>query len=436
MGPSGEHLKYTLTNTGTPSNPQYYLTEWNSSKLWQYDVNTYTGGGSLSPSIINASNGALVQQLPIPIQGETASLPPVSPGSPAGSIFTPYGSTLIVNANIPINPETLGLTGKYAQAVTTYDWNISMPWANTMTPAPSIVAVNYGDIMLCRSGFLPTGFAATGTGTRQDPYTYLAVNLNASKGSFGQVLWTKTYNPPAGNLTVVAEPVDFQTRVFTFSYQETMQWVGYSLSTGNMIWGPTASQSPFDYYGNPGQPTLLGVAAYGNIYVASFSGITYCYNDLTGEIVFTYGNGGEGNSTNAGFNVFYGVYPTQIQSISNGVIYEATNEHTIPNPIYKGCVVTALNATTGEEIWKLSDYPSEWSTAGTAWATADGYLTMMNGYDQQIYSIGQRSNSFSSRPISSTRTTSSDTRYSYRYLCRYTTKPASSQLPQRCSMRI
>jgi hypothetical protein len=168
-----------------------------------------------------------------------------------------------------------------------------------------------------------------------------------------------------------------------------MQWVGYSLTTGEMIWGPTASQAPFDYYGNPGQPTLLGVAAYGNIYVASFSGITYCYNDLTGKIVFTYGNGGEGNSTNAGFNVFYGVYPTQIQSISNGVIYEATNEHTIPNPIYKGCVVTALNATTGEEIWQLSDYPSEWSTAGTAWATADGYLTCMNGYDQQVYSIGR-----------------------------------------------
>jgi hypothetical protein len=243
--------------------------------------------------------------------------------------------------------------------------------------------------MLCRSGSLPTGFAATGTGTQQNPYTYFAVNLNATKGAIGNVLWTKTYNPPAGNLTVVAEPVDFHTRVFTFSYQETMQWVGYSLDTGAPLWGPTASQSSFDYYGNPGQPTLLGVAAYGNIYVASFSGITYCYNDLTGNIVFTYGNGGAGNSTNAGFNVFYGDYPTQIQSISNGVIYEATNEHTVPNPIYKGCVITALNATTGEVIWKLSDYPSEWSTAGTEWATADGYLTAMNGYDQQVYSIGR-----------------------------------------------
>jgi outer membrane protein assembly factor BamB len=161
-----------------------------------------------------------------------------------------------------------------------------------------------------------------------------------------------------------------------------MQWVGYDLDTGNQLWGPTASQSAFDYYGNPGTVTLGGVIAYGNIYVSSFSGILYCYNDRTGELLWTYGNGGEGNSTNAGFNVFYGAYSTQIQSISNGVVYTATDEHTVPNPIYKGATYRAINATTGEEIWVLSGYPSEWSTAGSAWATADGYLTCMNGYDQ------------------------------------------------------
>ena len=383
MGPSGEHLKYNLVNTGTAANPAYYLSEWNSSKLWLYDINPYTGGGSLSPSIINASNGALIQQLPLPVTGSTGTLP-TGFSTPA-----PYGSTLIVNASIPITNETLGLTGKYAQAITTYDYNISMPWANILSPAPAIVAVNYGDMMLCRSGSLPTGFAATGTGTQQGPYTYLGVNLNASKGQIGNVMWTKTYTPPAGNVSVVSEPVDFKSRVFTFSYQETMQWVGYNLDTGEKIWGPTASQSAFDYYGNPGQPTLLGVAAYGNLYVSSFSGILYAYNIKTGDIVFTYGNGGEGNSTNAGFNVFYGAYPTQIQSISNGVVYTATNEHTVPNPIYKGSTFRAINATTGAEIWTLSGYASEWATAGTAWATADGYLTAMNGYDQQIYSIGR-----------------------------------------------
>ncbi|HLN90025.1 MAG TPA: hypothetical protein VK253_08165 [Candidatus Binatia bacterium] len=105
--------------------------------------------------------------------------------------------------------------------------------------------------------------------------------------------------------------------------------------------------------------------------------------------MWTYGNGGPGNSTNAGLNVFYGDYPTQIQSIANGVIYLATNEHTLPNPIYKGSTYRAINATTGEEIWQLSGNPSEWSSPGSAWATADGYITMMNGLNNQIYSVGR-----------------------------------------------
>ena len=29
-GPSGEQLKYIMTNTGTTANPQWYLSEWNS----------------------------------------------------------------------------------------------------------------------------------------------------------------------------------------------------------------------------------------------------------------------------------------------------------------------------------------------------------------------------------------------------------------------
>ena len=113
------------------------------------------------------------------------------------------------------------------------------------------------------------------------------------------------------------------------------------------------------------------------------------YNIKTGDLLWTYGNGGEGNTTYAGFNKPTGNYPTFIQNIAGGVIYLATNEHTIPNPLYKGSTYRAINATTGQEIWQLSGYPSEWSTPGVAWATADGFLTCMNGLDNNIYSIGR-----------------------------------------------
>ena len=64
-GPTGEQIRYVISNAGTNANPQWYLAEWNSSKLWQYDVNPYTGGGSFNPSVINASNGVIILNIPI-----------------------------------------------------------------------------------------------------------------------------------------------------------------------------------------------------------------------------------------------------------------------------------------------------------------------------------------------------------------------------------
>jgi len=400
-GPSGEILMYCFNNVapfGSP--PEWYLSEWNSSKLWMYDINPYTLGGSLSPSIIRASDGALISQIPIPIQGETCTLPN------GGGVFVPYNSPLTVNANVGIAE---GKAVSSANPTTTFDWNVSVPWLNTMvnqpgyneftgqiTPAPppgseapTILAANTGDVMLCESGSLPTGFGTTSDGFPQLPYTLFAVNLNASVGAIGSVLWTKTYDPPPGNVTLEFGAVDFQTRVFVMSYEETMQWVGYSLTNGALLWGPTTSEVPFDYYGQPGVSVLIADLAYGNLYDSSFGGVCYCRNDQTGVLKWTYGNGGPGNSTNAGFNTSYGDYPTFIQSIANGVVYIATDEHTITDPIYKGATSAALNATTGKLIWQLSDYPSEWSGAGTQWVVADGYATFMNGYDDNIYSVGR-----------------------------------------------
>ena len=319
---------------------------------------------------------------------------------------------MTVNANIPINSTTVGggaAGGTAGNGITTYDWNISLPWLNTMPPPPatisavsgqliqppvganpvSIIAVKYGDVMLCRNGTLTNGFGATRNGYPQLPFTYFAVDLNTTHSTFGQIEWMRTYNPPANNVSLVQGPVDFDSRVFMLNLQETMQWEGFNLDTGAPIWGPTPSQNDWDYYGYPGTTTLPGTVAYGTLYSSSFSGVCYAYNDLTGDLLWTYGNGGAGNSTYAGLQVFYGDYPTQIQSIANGIVYLATNEHTMPNPFYKGCLLTEINATNGQQINTLSLYPSEWSTPGTAFVVADGYIACMNGLDNNIYSIGR-----------------------------------------------
>jgi hypothetical protein len=403
-GPTGEQIRYVIRNAGTNANPQWYLSQWNSSKLWQYDVNPYTGGGSFNPSVINASNGVVISNIPInPNIAASATAPNGLP------VTVPYGSTILVNADIPINSTTLGGerggTGVAGPGINTYDWNVSLPWLNVMPLAPiydtvagkltmppagtnpvSVLAASYGDVMLCRNGSFPVGFKGSGNGGYQLPYTMFAVNLNASRGAVGSILWMKTYDPPQGNITMGFGAVDFQKRVWYINIQEKLNWIGYSLENGNQLW-ETPRQADFDYYGVGN--TMLSVPAYGKLYTSGYSGTCYAFDISTGELLWTYGNGGEGNTTYAGFNKPTGYYPTFIQNIASGVIYLATNEHTIPNPIYKGATYRAINASTGEEIWQLSGYPSEWSTPGSAWATADGYLTCMNGLDNRIYSIGR-----------------------------------------------
>ena len=248
----------------------------------------------------------------------------------------------------------------------------------------------YNNMLLCYNGSLPNVFNAL----TLTPYTYFAVNLNASRPGYkiGDLLWTNTVNPSSNNVSVNVGDADPIAGVFVEGYRETTQWVGYSMTTGAKLWGPTAGQSPWDYYGNTGVSIAQGAAAYGNLYSSGFGGITYCYDLTNGQLRFTYGNGGPGNSTNSGFYTAYGDYPTFITAIGGGVIYLISTEHTATSPIYKGALARAINATDGTEIWTLSDYTSTLAGPGsspTSYAIADGYATFFNGYDNQIYSVGR-----------------------------------------------
>ena len=340
-GPSGEYLQYVWSNLGTSSNPNWYLGEWNSSRLWIYDTYPYTGSGSLSPSITIQPGYGLVVQVPIPITGESVSYPNGT------SAIIPYGTPLTVNGNIGI---ALGASLGPYHTLTDYDWNYSVAWRNSVptTPALSVGAVDYGDMELLYST-LPSGYEASGFGNGIYSWTMYAINLNATKGAIGSLMWSKSYTAPPGNLSISFHGCDWQTRTFVLEYGETMQWAGYSLTNGAQLWGPTTSENALSYYGTPGSPPSAGWLAYGNLYSSSYGGILYCWNDLTGQLLYTWGNGpmGSGNSTNSGFNGPYGVYPIQVQSISNGVVYLATDEHTVTDPIYFGAMLWAINATTG-----------------------------------------------------------------------------------------
>jgi hypothetical protein len=107
----------------------------------------------------------------------------------------------------------------------------------------------------------------------------------------------------------------------------------------------------------------------------------------TGNIDWTYGNGGAGNSTNSGYAWPYGNIPTFVQAVGNDVVYLITSEHTWTTPIYKGGLARAVNATSGEELWTISSVTMEFGK--TSYAMADGFNTWFNGYDNSIYVVGR-----------------------------------------------
>ncbi|MEM4733313.1 MAG: PQQ-binding-like beta-propeller repeat protein, partial [Candidatus Bathyarchaeia archaeon] len=316
LGPSGEHIRYILTNLGTTTNPNYYLAQWNSSRV-------FGAGTGLSPS-------------------------------------NWYSGT--VNASLPSR----------------YDWNISIPW---MMSGATIVWTFFDDILLGRNGSLPT-IGSSG------PYTMWAMSLKPAKR--GQLLWMKTYDSPPNNITLLQGPVDAETRVFALAYKETMQWVGYSLDDGRLLWGPTQPQTTFDYYQFAMLPyggAPYGKAAYGKLYSSAYGGICYCYDMKNGSLLWTYGNGGPGNSTNCGLAAPWPNWPMFIFAIADGKIYLLTGEHSANTPLYLGALVRCIDAYTGKEIWTIKGYGGYRTRSGCA--VADGFFVYLNHYDMQIYCFGK-----------------------------------------------
>ena len=348
MGPEGEQLIISLVNLGptdmfgNPTGPaNWYLQEWNSSRLWGPNYS----GPSTTPPVV----------------------PPILDGSwTGGNMMTAFG---------PVYEPSL------------YDWNISVPSLNTLTATPSIESAFYNGMLIGEAGTFPNAGNNIFSSQSWTPYTYFGINLNGTSGTTIPVAWTTTVNAPAGNITVSYTGADPTANggqgVFTEYYAETMQYVGYSMSTGRQIWGPTTPEAALDFfsmgYGGQG-PTL----AYGKLYAGGYSGLVYCFDLTNGHLLWTYGNGGTGNTTSSGVE-FARNYPTVISAIANRIVYTVTSEHTFETPIYKGALVRAINATDGTEIWTLSAATG----SSTAFALADGCTIFDNGYDNQIYVVGR-----------------------------------------------
>jgi hypothetical protein len=189
----------------------------------------------------------------------------------------------------------------------------------------------------------------------------------------GQLLWgPKNQSLPLyGDMNLLSA----KDGVYILLNKDTHEVYGYSLNTGDKLWGPTKL---------PGTSlstlTVAGNIAYGNVYVWDFGGYVSAVNINTGVINWTY------VPRSAGYNTPYGVYPLWVfgsQSIADGKIF-LSESHMYNPPLFPGAQRLALNCTDGSLVWSISSFSGRCPAA-----IADGYLVQWNSYDNQIYTFGK-----------------------------------------------
>jgi hypothetical protein len=295
--------------------------------------------------------------------------------------ITAYAPLYSANAGFPSSAGFVINAG----TASAYSWNVTINADLTGSTAPSIVGVVPGETILGASSSIAL---ASQPNPNANPWTMWA--LSDAPATEGNLTWIQHYPAPSGNITLMlsTQPIDPVTNEWTMQTLETGQRYAYSLATGNLVWGPSDSPlTGFQYYSD-----REGLPAYGNLYVSGYGGIVYCYSMSNGTLLWTYGNGGEGNSTNMANSGPWGNYPIHIASFGDGMVYTMAGEHSPNTPLYLGEEMRVLNATTGQEIWALSD----WSASGLGTsiantAIADGKMVFANLYDGQVYCVGQGS---------------------------------------------
>jgi len=324
FGPRGEVYRYTVSLTGG------YMHLWSLSAFVSMEGSF---GSAFSLRQYNASSGT-------------------------------YRSLL---GNGTLGSETT--TGAADRAKRAWAWNITIPKG---LPG-SVRAVNHTDRVV-------------GASINTTDVVVWAFSLK--KGQEGTLLFNKDWKAPAawaaGNQTIewmTSSLIDGQ-KVGVLFLKETCQNYGFSLETGEYLWGPT---TPPQYYLDALEDTKAGarVIAYGKLYSASVGGIVYCYNVTTGKLLWTY------EAVDPYTEILWANnWWMRPLFITDGKIYVGHYEHSANEPLPRGGPFICLNATTGEVIWRADGLFRQTRWGGRA-IIGDSIIATMDTYDQRVYAIGK-----------------------------------------------
>jgi len=244
------------------------------------------------------------------------------------------------------------------------DWKFGVQWNYTTLPAlPTGVSVAISKVS---SGVI---LAASGSIATPQNWQW-EVGYSAIDG---HKLWDQNRTTPIGATTwALMGPAG--DGVYTEFHQNEMSWYGFSLNTGQQLWGPTTP-----YPKAFGMYSWQASIAYGMLLGLDFGGYVHAIDLQTGTTVWDFYAGSSGLETAYGSWPLNNPPPTS----ADGKIYVVSG-HAYNPPIFKGARIYCINATDGTQIWSnLGFYtydPVE---------IADGIMVAYSVYDAQIYAYGQ-----------------------------------------------
>jgi hypothetical protein len=203
----------------------------------------------------------------------------------------------------------------------------------------------------------------------------------------GNLVFDKHWTPPAewgdGRNTIQYDGSTNQIEngVFTLWDKELRRHYAFSTEDGHYMW-TTESEAFLDYLGW-GNVEHTWYYAYDHLYSSGVGGVVYGFNLADGTTDWTYTMSDPYNEPVTGEN-WWG----WIDLIADDKVYVGTLEHSAENPLPRGGPYICLNATTGEEIWRVNGMFRETRWGGNG-VIGDSIIATMDTYDQRVYAIGK-----------------------------------------------
>jgi hypothetical protein len=330
----GSILGYYVNSTGTRR-----LCLWNSSRAIN-KASVRSDGVTGDPNVQWWNPGGIASNSIIPPMQYPQS------GIPAGGYkkYINFTDGIEWTAPIPTN-----FTGTYANGRT-----ISLSIQGSQS-TPDIILLRYSS---AGAPMQPGWFVDAAMSARDGRLLWGPINRTDIVEAY-----TYTRSGPAG------------AGCYAYGDADTFTWTGFSLTTGEKLWGPkTFPHNIWDRYGTNTQ------TAYGNLYTIGFGGYVNCIDYKTGDLKWTYNTGG------SGYDTPYGVWTLWTfarVSIADGKLY-AGEGHEYSPPLFRGAQQICLDAFTGKLIYSILGF-----YAISPPAIADGYMVTQNAYDAQLYCFGK-----------------------------------------------